>query len=515
MRISMRIFPGVRISGSTRSRGRAKSKVWLHPNCDVHHRSEAAAFKCAERISARIARPSETRSTKLVKAATNLSKVPFEDQSFGSFLVDASEHGWTTHNLLVHLPSGENGITKGRSLAQMVATTVGKPLRVIDATSVHEEGTVLGSIRAMQQLVPGEVVYLDRIEQFPDSTLLLLLSAFCGLLQFDECDAVLDDLTRSHGLAPHLRSHVGSAHERGERVPHVLLSGPPGMGKIALARIVADELNSELVATSGAALKHLAQIVFMLHSLYSLPRENVASPPVLFIDDIDQLPPVVAELLCDALAHNQLVMKFPGLERITAPIVPLVPFVCVGATTNPGALSQPLRNCFGFQETMSPYPAVELTKIVQQIWDRAGVKYESAASLFIADRAKGTAHYALHLARAMLLIKDGRVLSVERANQVSEVFKEYEGFSDIDWLLMGLQFGSVRPKFTNYSPFESVSMMAHTTVIASTGIRWSRSRDARDAFGSLRDSFKTLVLPEIRSTGETMLRWEMGSIPII
>ena len=519
MRISLKIFPGVRISGSTRRRRPAKSKIWRHPYCDVNHRSEGAALKCAEKMSTGFARPSGTHTAKFVEAAVDLSEAPSEGKTFGNFLAEASERGWTTQNLLVHLPSGEKGAAQGRSFAQMAANAVGKPLRVVDAPSVREGGTVIGLVRAMQHLVPGEVVYLDQIEQFSDSELVTFLTAFCGHLQFEECDEALDELAKSHDLAPTLRSLVASAQEREERVSHILLSGPPGMGKIALARMVADELGSELVATSGPALKHLAHAATVLHSLYSVPRENDVPPPVLFIDEIDQLPASVAELLCDALVHEFPAIRLPALADVPALTLQLVPFVCVGTSTEPGALSQPLRDCFGFHETISLYSTVELAKAVEQIWDRADFKYESGASLLIANWAKGIPQCALHFARLMLQIKDGKVFSVERATQLLADFKDYEDFGDVDWLLLGLQCGSVRAKrFANLSPNESVSMLPHTTVIASTGFRWSRNRDARDAFGSLgsvRDSFRTLVMPEVRSTGETMLRWEMGSVPLI
>ncbi|MBI2467692.1 MAG: Holliday junction branch migration DNA helicase RuvB [Candidatus Rokubacteria bacterium] len=172
---------------------------------------------------------------------------------------------------------------------------------------------------------------------------------------------------------------------------HVLLYGPPGLGKTTLSIILANEMGSDIKSTSGPALERGDDLMGILTNLE--PRD------VLFIDEIHRLPRVVEELLYPAMEDfevNFVVEK--GMHARTLR-VPLKPFTLVGATTRPGLLSAPLRERFGIFHHLDFYAEEELARIVTRSAGILGVPIEAEAAVEIARRARGTPRIANRLLR--------------------------------------------------------------------------------------------------------------------
>ena len=184
---------------------------------------------------------------------------------------------------------------------------------------------------------------------------------------------------------------VGAARQRGEALDHVLLFGPPGLGKTTLAHIVAHELGVNLRQTSGPVLekpKDLAAI------LTGLERHDV-----LFIDEIHRLSPVVEEILYPALEDYQIDIMIGDGPAARSIKIDLQPFTLVGATTRAGMLTNPLRDRFGIVARLEFYTADELARIVARSAALLGVPTDAAGALEIARRSRGTPRIANRLLR--------------------------------------------------------------------------------------------------------------------
>jgi Holliday junction DNA helicase RuvB len=184
---------------------------------------------------------------------------------------------------------------------------------------------------------------------------------------------------------------VGAARQRGEALDHVLLFGPPGLGKTTLAHIVAHELGVNLRQTSGPVLekpKDLAAI------LTGLERHDV-----LFIDEIHRLSPVVEEILYPALEDYQIDIMIGDGPAARSIKLDLQPFTLVGATTRAGMLTNPLRDRFGIVARLEFYTADELARIVTRSAALLGVPIDDSGALEIARRSRGTPRIANRLLR--------------------------------------------------------------------------------------------------------------------
>src|ERR1700752_1942800 len=173
-----------------------------------------------------------------------------------------------------------------------------------------------------------------------------------------------------------LRVSVEAARRRGEPLDHVLLSGPPGLGKTTLATIMANEMGASIVTTAGPSLERGADLMGIL--------TNLAPRDVLFIDEIHRLPRVIEELLYPAMEDFSVnFVMDKGLNARTMRI-PLRPFTLVAATTRPGMLSSPLRERFGIFHHLDFYSEDELEAIVQRSADILGARTERAGAREIA-----------------------------------------------------------------------------------------------------------------------------------
>ncbi|MDJ0927277.1 MAG: Holliday junction branch migration DNA helicase RuvB [Gammaproteobacteria bacterium] len=201
----------------------------------------------------------------------------------------------------------------------------------------------------------------------------------------------LDDYVGQQAVKRQMRIFITAAAQRAEALDHVLVFGPPGLGKTTLAHIVANELGVNLRHTSGPVLERPGDLAAMLTNLE--PRD------VLFVDEIHRLSPVVEEVLYPALEDFQLdivIGEGPAARSIK---LDLPPFTLVGATTRAGLLTSPLRDRFGIVQRLEFYDHQELQQIVTRAAAILGIEIDADGASQIATRARGTPRIANRLLR--------------------------------------------------------------------------------------------------------------------
>ena len=202
---------------------------------------------------------------------------------------------------------------------------------------------------------------------------------------------MLREYIGQHKVKANLEISLQAARKRGEALDHVLLFGPPGLGKTTLANIVANEMNASLRSTSGPALEKPGDLVAIV--------TNLEAGDVLFIDEIHRLPPIVEEVLYSAMEdfHVDVVIGQGPAARTLK--VELPRFTLVGATTRAGLLTAPLRARFGIVHRLDFYDVDSLAIIVSRSADILNIPTEKAAAMELARRSRGTPRIANRLLR--------------------------------------------------------------------------------------------------------------------
>ena len=239
---------------------------------------------------------------------------------------------------------------------------------------------------------------------------------------------VLDEYIGQESVKDQMNIFIEAAKRRNEAMDHVLIFGPPGLGKTTLAHVIANELGVNLKHTSGPAIEKPGDLAAIL--------TNLEERDVLFVDEIHRLSSVVEEILYPALEDYQLDLVIGEGPSARSIKLDLTRFTMIGATTRAGLLTSPLRDRFGISQRLDFYKVDEITKIVNRSSGILGVEIDQLGSEQIASRSRGTPRIAnrlLRRARDYCEVKgDGRINAdlVNDAMNLMEV--DINGFDYLD-----------------------------------------------------------------------------------
>jgi Holliday junction DNA helicase RuvB len=200
-----------------------------------------------------------------------------------------------------------------------------------------------------------------------------------------------DDFTGQHKVIENIKIFVQAAKQRSESLDHVLLHGPPGLGKTTLSYIIANELQTGIKITSGPVLDKPSDLAGLL--------TNLETNDVLFIDEIHRLNPVVEEYLYSAMEDFRIDIMLDSGPNARSIQIGLNPFTLIGATTRAGLLTSPLRARFGINARLEYYDSKLLNKIVHRSAGILNTVIEDSAAFEIARRSRGTPRIANNLLR--------------------------------------------------------------------------------------------------------------------
>jgi Holliday junction DNA helicase RuvB len=242
----------------------------------------------------------------------------------------------------------------------------------------------------------------------------------------------LADYVGQPAVKAQMEIFIAAARQRRDALDHVLIFGPPGLGKTTLAHVIANELGAGFKQTSGPVLERPGDLAALL--------TNLQANEILFVDEIHRLSPVVEEILYPAMEDFQLdimIGEGPGARSIK---IDLPPFTLVGATTRAGLLTSPLRDRFGIVQRLEFYGREELQRIVERSAGILGVPTDPAGAARIAERSRGTPRIANRLLRRVRdfaeVKGDGRITEPVAQAALDLLDVDPQGFDPMDRRLM-------------------------------------------------------------------------------
>jgi Holliday junction DNA helicase RuvB len=239
---------------------------------------------------------------------------------------------------------------------------------------------------------------------------------------------LLDEYIGQDRIRENLQVAIAAARQRGEPLDHVLLHGPPGLGKTTLAYVIGNEMGASVRATSGPAIEKPGDLVGIV--------TNLAPGDVLFIDEIHRMSPVVEEILYPALEDYEVDIVIGQGPSARTVKMRLERFTLIGATTRTGLLTSPLRSRFGIVHRLEFYTPADLEEIVRRSAKIMGVPIEDAAAAEISRRARGTPRIVNRLLRRVrdyAQVRAQGTITLDAAHAGLELLEVDEhGFDEID-----------------------------------------------------------------------------------